>query len=1524
VNDPPSFDTPVNDPAAIDEDSPAVSLPGFVMGMTAGPQPSEAAQTFAFVVQPPNLVSGNLAFTADPAISPTGELTYTVAGDTNGVAQFSFTLVDANAGDPNHVPASSQQVNVTITVNAINDQPELTLLTNAITGVEDEGARTGILLVDTATAGPATATDEIAAPPAGQSLTFMASAPTVTNGNLAFTSFAVSPVDGSLSFEAAPDTAGTATFNIWVQDDGSTTNALDDNTSALIPVTITIAAAGDPPVPVTPDYVLDEGDALTLDASGSTDPDIGFPGDTLTYSWDLNGDGTFDRTGETSSVITIPWSELSQLPNLNVPGVNNITLRVTDTFDGTSVDTNATLTIITADYGDAPNSYGTLRASNGAAHTIVDGFFLGASVDSEADGQPVDLDGADEDGIVFEAGMQADGTIDIESFFTATASAVGKLDIWLDFNGDGVFDTSEHLNNGTSYDLVAGANTFDFTISAGQATTGADTWARARFSSAGSLAPTGRANDGEVEDQMVQFSPLLDPVAVEHVWPMWPQTSDTTPTLRWQPMTGSLPGSNARYNVELRNSLGQSLGLVEDHIGETLTISDALPPGIYTAFITSINRAGVKLLPPTALRSFEVVAMAVTSPAGSIQDNTPTISWTSVDQTDHYELQIRSAITGQILQEQLNLPGTQATFDVATALDLGSYQVRVRAVEDVTGQIGEWSPYQTFQVATSPTLTSPTSGQTVPTGSPQITWTAVPGAVSYDIRLNDITDDIAPFRNLTGLTGTSAVLTQALDLGEYSIEIRGVNADGLAGAWSPASNFTVARTTTISQPVDRLPDSTPTIAWSVVPGAEVYDLRIIRNAGGVDQVAYTANGLTTTQHTVPNNMALTLGQYRIEITGRNLAAATSSGASVAATNQPPSFFVTTPPEILTPAVGIYDTTPEVTWTLPLGAANSELRITNALTGSVVHSQTGIIGDSAIVSTPLPAGEYRAEVRSSTDVAPITVSDWSTIHVFQIGNAPIPLGPSQGLGSSPFFEIVDKRPTLTWQQSLAGETFEVWLTDVTNQQLVKRQAGFQETSYTVTDNLPVGRYRYWVRADNGLGEKSAWSSAFVFDVKSRPVIAQVNPTFSSRPTFTWNTAATGNLQPELDRYRVFIRRLDVSPFVDVIDDGAFSVATNQYTPNIDLEPGRYSIWVRGINDSSASLGSVQTLWSIGVDFELGGRTVVTTPGTTDDSTPSISWLPVGEAASYQLYIAPSSTPGSPIVNVSGLTATSFQLTDPLPNGGYVAWVRATSTSGVVAAWSLRTPGQFTITGSAAGGLDQVVVSPVPASNDSTPTFTWTPDPEADHYDIYVSTRADSSVALIRDVNVPGTTFTSSRTLAPGEYRVWVRAISSANIAGPWSVPVTFTILASHEDAADSTDDVVMLASMNAVSASLQADDVTVSLIPAVVVEDSGRQVSDTQRNVADEVTVQQTKVVKPMAAAIPQAVETVDAAPTTESDDVMSNWDDAIWAEESGSEVQVAVAEQPVVQKNSESRGWLAGLALFSSSMFGRRRKTDDE
>ena len=157
-----------------------------------------------------------------------------------------------------------------------------------------------------------------------------------------------------------------------------------------------------------------------------------------------------------------------------------------------------------ADYGDAPDTYGTTAAANGAQHSCVYGFQLGAAIDGDADGQSTadatgddaDAHGDDEDGIVFNATLvKAD--VDTTCSVTVTASSAGKLDAWMDFNQNGVFDDpAERLFPTT--DLSTGENIVPFAVPS-SATVG-NTFARFRFSSAGGLLPTGSAADGEVED----------------------------------------------------------------------------------------------------------------------------------------------------------------------------------------------------------------------------------------------------------------------------------------------------------------------------------------------------------------------------------------------------------------------------------------------------------------------------------------------------------------------------------------------------------------------------------------------------------------------------------------------------------------------------------------------------------------------------------------------------------------------------------------------------------------------------------------------------------------------------------------------------------------------------------------------------------------------------------------------------------------------------------------------------------------
>ncbi|MEZ6122866.1 MAG: PKD domain-containing protein [Planctomycetaceae bacterium] len=120
-------------------------------------------------------------------------------------------------------------------------------------------------------------------------------------------------------------------------DPGLTADANSEEATTVVAINIT-AVNGDPAVSHGGAYTINEGDALNLDASGTTDPD----GDTLTYRWDLNNDATYDIV--TTSATTTPlWSALSSY-GIDDDGVYTIGLQVDD-GNGGIVTTSTTVTV---------------------------------------------------------------------------------------------------------------------------------------------------------------------------------------------------------------------------------------------------------------------------------------------------------------------------------------------------------------------------------------------------------------------------------------------------------------------------------------------------------------------------------------------------------------------------------------------------------------------------------------------------------------------------------------------------------------------------------------------------------------------------------------------------------------------------------------------------------------------------------------------------------------------------------------------------------------------------------------------------------------------------------------------------------------------------------------------------------------------------------------------------------------------------------------------------------------------------
>jgi uncharacterized delta-60 repeat protein len=135
--------------------------------------------------------------------------------------------------------------------------------------------------------------------------------------------------NGTVLINYAP--GGNDLFNVVkLQPDGKVVAAGDDGGSRfdlvrLFPIPVPVANAGGP-------YTVPEGGSVQLNGSASTPAS---PGDTLTYEWDFNGDGTFDASG-----VQPAFSAAA----LDGPSTVTVTLRVTDNNGLTSTAT-ATVTV---------------------------------------------------------------------------------------------------------------------------------------------------------------------------------------------------------------------------------------------------------------------------------------------------------------------------------------------------------------------------------------------------------------------------------------------------------------------------------------------------------------------------------------------------------------------------------------------------------------------------------------------------------------------------------------------------------------------------------------------------------------------------------------------------------------------------------------------------------------------------------------------------------------------------------------------------------------------------------------------------------------------------------------------------------------------------------------------------------------------------------------------------------------------------------------------------------------------------
>ena len=210
VDDAPSFSAGASQ--TLLEDAGAQSISGWATAVSPGP-PNESSQTVTFTVSADN--TG--LFAVQPAVAPSGKLTYTPAANSNGSATVTVTAHDDGGTANGGIDTSPPQTFI-VTVGPVNDAPSFNAGSSQ-TVISLAGAQT--------VAGWATSIQPGPGDESSQGVTFA-----VTNDNPGL--FAAQPAvapDGTLTFTPTLLAIGSATVTVRAVDNGGTANGGSDTSA---------------------------------------------------------------------------------------------------------------------------------------------------------------------------------------------------------------------------------------------------------------------------------------------------------------------------------------------------------------------------------------------------------------------------------------------------------------------------------------------------------------------------------------------------------------------------------------------------------------------------------------------------------------------------------------------------------------------------------------------------------------------------------------------------------------------------------------------------------------------------------------------------------------------------------------------------------------------------------------------------------------------------------------------------------------------------------------------------------------------------------------------------------------------------------------------------------------------------------------------------------------------------------------------------------------------------------------------